>query len=200
MDVLSLQLLCEPSFTSVYTHALLLPIPKICGTSTPVKTSLDIWLLFPIAIIGFPSPTVNKKDEENIVAALAHRDRISVLDIIDEVGNSLKDWVVAMQEPLPALVNLFLTTFSEESPVVLPDAFLGGYAPHLQSLVLQGVAFPAFPKFLLHATQIVFLSLIDIPDSWYTFISPKVMATCLAALPGLESICIIFLSPPLSPL
>ena len=177
-----------------------LDLRVICGPRTPVKTSLDIWPTFPIAIIGFPSPTVNKKDEENIVAALAHRDRISVLDIFDKVGNSLKKWVVAMQEPLPALVNLFLATFYEESPVVLPDAFLGGYAPRLRSLVLQGVAFPAFPKFVLHATTIVFLSLINIPDSWYTFVSPKAMATCLAALPGLESLCIMFLSPPLSPL
>ena len=165
-----------------------------------MKTSLDIWPPFPIAIICLPIRDVDKEDEENIIAALAHRDRISFLEIYDSVGISLKKWVIAMQEPLPALVNLFLGTFYEGYPVVLPNAFLGGYAPRLRSFILQRVAFPAFPKFVLHATQIVFLSLIDIPDSWYTFVSPKAMATCLAALPDLESLCIMFRSPPSSPL
>ena len=173
-----------------------------CGPRTPVKTSLDIWPPFPIAVICSPFDTVDEKGEENIVAALEHRDRISDLDLFDEAGISLKRWVVAMQEPLPALTNLYLGTFHEEPPVgpVLPDGFLGGYAPRLRRFILQRVAFPAFPKFVLHATHIVVLSLFEILDSWYTSVSPEAMATCLAALPSLNSLIIAFQSPPSSPL
>ena len=107
-----------------------------------------------------------------------------------------------MQEPLPALTNLYLGTFLDELPVgaVLPDAFLGGNAPRLRKFILQGVAFPAFPKFVAHATHIVFLSLCEIPDSWYTSVSPETMETCLAALPDLRTLCVSFRSRPSSPL
>ena len=105
-----------------------------------------------------------------------------------------------MQEPLPALTNLYLGSFHEESPVVLPDEFLGGSAPRLRTFFLQRVAFPAFPKFVLRATHIVVLSLFYIPDFWYTSLSPEAMATCLAALPHLKTLIISFRSPPSSPL
>jgi len=102
--------------------------------------------------------------------------------------------VVAMQEPLPALTDIYLCTVHNES-LVLPDAFLGGHAPRLRRFTLQRVSFPAFPKFVLHATHIVVLSLSVIPDSWYTSVSPEAMATCLAALPDLETLTIAFRSP-----
>ena len=171
-----------------------------CGPRTPVKTSLDIWPPFPIAISSSPPHTVKEKGEKKIVAALEHRDQISDLDLFDAVGTSLKRWVIAMQGPLPALTDLYLGTFRGESLVVLPDAFLGRYPPRLRTFTLHGVAFPAFPKFVLHATHIVSLSLSDIPDSGYSSVSLEAMATCLATLPDLETIRIKFRSPPSSPL
>ena len=167
---------------------------------TSVKTSLDIWPSFPIAIVCVAFGTVDEKGEENIVAALEHRDRISDIHLLDNAGTSLERWLVSMQEPLPAVVDLYLGTFREESPVVLPDGFLGGSAPRLRSFRLQTVAFPAFPNFVLRATQIAFLALFDIPDSWYTSVSPDAMATCLVALPHLKTLIISFRSPPSNPL
>ena len=102
-----------------------------------------------------------------------------------------------MQEPLPALTDLYLGTFHL---VVLPDAFLGGCAPHLRTFILHGVAFPAFPRFVLRATHIVSLSLFDLPNSGYSSLSPEAMVNCLAALPDLETFEIEFRSPPPSPL
>ena len=78
-----------------------------CSPRTPVKTSLDIWPPFPIAITSAPYPTVVENGEENVFAALEHRDRISVVHLFDAAGTSLKRWVVAMQEPLPALTDLY---------------------------------------------------------------------------------------------
>ena len=166
---------------------------------TSVKTSLDIWPPFPIAVFCVTF-NVYQKGEENIIAALDHRDRISDLHIFDGSGISLKRWVVAMQEPLPALTDLYLGTFQEEFPVVLPDEFLGGSVPRLRTFFLQRVSFPAFPDFVLRATHIVSLSLYEILDSWYTSVPPEAMANCLAALPHLESLFISFRSPPSNPL
>jgi len=104
-----------------------------------------------------------------------------------------------MQEPLPALTNLYLGS-SYRAPLVLPDAFLGGYAPRLRSVSLHHVTFPAFPRFVLCATHIVTLYLFEIPPSGFTSISPEVMATCLAALPHLGSLSIVFQYAPISPL
>jgi len=72
--------------------------------------------------------------------------------------------------------------------------------PCLRTFTLHGVAFPAFPRFVLHATHIVSLSLFDIPISEYSSLSPEAMANCLAALPDLETFDIEFGSPPSSPL
>jgi len=171
----------------------------ICDPRTPVKTCLDIWPPFPIAITCFPFHTVDEKGEDNLLAALEHRDRISDIHIFDPDGSSVERLVVAMQEPLPALTNLYLGSFFGE-PLVLPDAFLGGYAPCLRSFTLHHVAFPAFPTFVLRTTHIVTLRLFEIPPSEFTTISPVVMATCLAALPHLGSLSIVFQYAPASPL
>jgi len=169
-----------------------------CYPGTPVKKSLDIWPPFPIAIICFPFHIVGRKGEDNIVAALEYRDRISDIHIVDP-GPGMERYLDAMQEPLPALTDLYFGTFFRES-LVLPDAFLGGYVPCLRSFTLQNISFPAFPRFVLHATHIVTLRLFEVQPSEYIFISSEVMATCLAALPHLGSLSIEFQYAPISPL
>ena len=76
---------------------------------------------------------------------------------------------------------------------VIPDPFLGGHAPQLQSFFLEGIAFPAFPKLIVSATQVTKLWLQRIPDAGY--IEPEAMASCLTALPKLEEFHIGFQSP-----
>jgi len=174
-----------------------------CSTVTPVETSLDIWPPLPIAIIYPPSRFISHKfkgeeREENIIAALEHRDRISDIRIFDPEGRSLERWLVAMQEPLPALTYLDLG-YSSRRSLILPNAFLGGYAPRLRSVSLSGIAFPTFPKFVLGATHIVTLRL-GMPSFQYPSISSEVMATCLAALLDLEILSIGSDLSPLSPI
>jgi hypothetical protein len=171
----------------------------ICGLTTPVKKSLDIWPPFPLAIICFPDHTLDEKGEDNLAAALEHRDRISNIHIVDPEGSSVQRLVVAMQEPLPALTTLHLGSFFQ-GPLVLPDMFLGGYAPRLRSLSLHHVTFSAFPIFVLRATHIVTLRHFEMPPSEYNSISPTVMAICLAALPYLMTLSIGFQYAPTSPI
>jgi hypothetical protein len=99
-----------------------------------------------------------------------------------------------MQKPFPALIYLTLETFPDSPPApALPDGFLGGSAPCLRFLELNRIPFPALPNLLLSATDLVSLTLQDIPHSGY--ISPEVIATHLAMLAKLESLSIQFESP-----
>ena len=131
-------------------------------------------------------------DVENIIDALECRDRVSNICIYDIRGPVLEELVTVLHEPLPVLTHFYLSSTDEEVSV-LPETFLGGSAPPLESFELWGIPFPSFPKFILHSTHIAYLYLDDIPNSGY--ISPKVMATCLTALPHLKYLSIGFRSP-----
>jgi hypothetical protein len=142
---------------------------------------------------------VGEERLENIMASLERRERISFISISHIIGvSALENSIAAMLEPFPVLTHcrLVLVNLSESTPV-LPETFLGGSAPNLKMFTLRGIPFPTFPKFVLSSTQIQYLSLSDIPDSGY--ISPDVMATCLAALPNLKHLSIGFRSPPSRP-
>jgi hypothetical protein len=76
---------------------------------------------------------------------------------------------------------------------VIPDSFLGGFAPRLEGLYLTGVPFPGLPKLLLSATHLVRLKLDDIPHSGY--FSPDKMVAALSTLTNLDSLSLTFTSP-----
>jgi hypothetical protein len=99
-----------------------------------------------------------------------------------------------MQEPFPALTRLKLVLHLNSYPApALSDGFLGGSAPHLRSLELYSIEFPALPKLLLSATDLVDLAFWNFPDSGY--ISPETLVTCLVVLANLKSLIIQFLIP-----
>jgi len=99
-----------------------------------------------------------------------------------------------MQEPFPALANLELETKDDTTPVI-PNSFLGGFAPDLGTLLLTGIPIPlpGFRKLLLSTTGLVLLSIAKIPHSGYY--SPEAMVTCLSALTRLEALHFQFESP-----
>ena len=169
-----------------------LDLRLLCTRMTPVSRLLDIWPPFPITVyLPYPCPVLD--EVENIIAALECHDRISDIVIYDIRGPDLEKLVTVLHEPLPVLTAIYLGS-SDQSVPVLPETFLGGSSPLLQAFILRGIPFPSFPKFILHCTHIISLHLFDIPNSGY--ISPKVMVTCLAALPNLTYLSIGFRSPP----
>jgi hypothetical protein len=173
-----------------------LDLHVICTPTTPTRALLDIWPLFPIMI--YSNSRVDKRSVENLTAAVEHHDRISEIYIDTINGPGLERLVGAMHEPLPALTEFYLRSTDKSAPV-LPETFLGGSAPHcLKWFNLWGIPFPSFPKFILSATHIVVLALIDIPRSGY--ISPDAMVTCLAMLPNLKCLYLVFRSPLSRPL
>jgi hypothetical protein len=175
-----------------------LELQIFCTTKTPARTSLDILPLFPIIV--FVSSLFLWEGEdglENIIAAVERHDRISQVFISGVDGPVVGRLAPKMREPYPLLTTFYLVSTDESAPP-LPDGFLGGSAPLLQWFILHSISFPAFPKFILSATQIFYINLYNIPHSGY--ISPQEMSTCLAALPNLECLTLGFQSPLSRPL
>jgi hypothetical protein len=125
-------------------------------------------------------------------AAIVNPNRVCEIDL-SLTSSQLQRLASAMQERFPALIHLCLAGSYNHLAQALPDGFLGGYAPRLQSLDLRSVPFPALPKLLLSTTHLVRLTLWNIPLSGY--ISPEAMVTGLAALAKLKSLTISFRSP-----
>jgi F-box-like len=163
----------------------------LCTVRTPVKEMLGIWPALPLTILaGYYPPT---RSTENITSALEHRDRTHKISIGSPSISLLESLLSMMQEPFPVLTSLNLLLYGRiASRTRIPDSFLGGSAPHLRYLSLENVSYPALPALLLSATNLVTLSLQNVPHSGY--ISPEAMVTCLLQMTKLESLKLKFQS------
>jgi hypothetical protein len=171
----------------IFSSSRRLNLELLCTNGTPVRKNLGYLPAFPI-VIELPVYT-KESDEDNIIAALEHPNRIRVVRL--HVSCSLLEkMATVMQQPFPVLTDLFLEwEILEDKPTpVLPDAFLGGCAPHLQTIRLNGIPFPAAPALLSSARDLVDVDLRNIPDTGY--IAPDEIVASLATLPRLE--CLIF--------
>ena len=166
----------------------------LCTNKNQVEKNLNIWPQLPIAIQAFSdtdTDTSPPPGETNIIAALKHHHRVSKVTI-DGVPNSLLEEFGAMKDPFPALTELRLQS-NEANPLVLPDSFLPGTAPCLQTLHLCGISFPALPKLFLSTSDLVELYFQHVPPSGY--ISPEALVTGLSVLTRLKTFSLINPSP-----
>ncbi|KAH9161769.1 hypothetical protein EDB89DRAFT_697834 [Lactarius sanguifluus] len=137
-------------------------------------------------------------DVQNIIAAFAEPDRVQHINLNITHSLSVLLAMIAVNEPFPALVHLFLSSAESFVPAVkLPDGFLGGSAPSLQLFRTSGIPFPALPRLLSSTNNLVYFQLDDIPPSGY--ISPQEMAAGLPTLTRLEFFSIEFSSYHSSP-
>src|SRR6266852_6123681 len=188
--------LCRRWRSVVFQSPRRLKLGLVCTTKTPARETLDIWPPLPLIIHGSLLGHLN--GTENIIAALEHNDHVCQINLEHVLAVMYSQYVMnsaAMQKPFPELTDLRLLGMFERngSEPILPDSFLGGTAPRLQSLRLDNVPFPGIPKLLLSTTHLVHLDLCGIPPSGY--IPPEVMATSLSAWTSLESLCLGFQHP-----
>jgi hypothetical protein len=159
---------------------------------------LEIWPPLPMVIVPYGLSKSSKPAADNIIAALERNDRIHRVQLWD-VSSSLLDKALAvMQGPFPLLTDLDIRCDEDQMAPVVPDSFLGGFAPRLRKLSLEHIPFPGLPKLLLSASDLVEISLWHIPHSGY--ISPSAMVDCLSTLNTLESLWLLFESPRSRPL
>ena len=179
-----------------------LNLQLVCKSKTDMKTTLDIWPALPISIQA--SFYTDCADEDDIIGVLKNRDRIAGINFEGLMRSNLEKCVALMQQSFPFLSSLHLESMPQSFPVlsslhlfstdreityVIPDASLGGSAPRLKSVLLNSIRFPALPKLLSSARDLVNLHLGDfsIAD-----ISLEAMVTCLSGLTKLRSLTICF--------
>ena len=167
-----------------------------CTFGRPARAALDIWPPLPISICGY---NFHKKGGEvdNIVAALEHRDRVCKINLWDVTGSELELYLPVMGEPFSALTSLQLRRINYEVAEMarFPDSFLGGFAPLLQTLTLNGIPLPfsGLQKLLLFANDLVELHLQNISHSVY--FSPDAIVAVISALTKLKQLELTFRSP-----
>ncbi|KAI0247868.1 hypothetical protein BJV78DRAFT_1156917 [Lactifluus subvellereus] len=177
----------------VFASSCRLGLYFLCKTTTPVREILNVWPPMQI-FVEDEQPTPLGGD--NIIAALEHPDRVQSISLRSLPSSLLERLATSpvMQESFPVLKNVWLGVIkNRQIPAVLPDTFLGGSAPRLHSFILSGIPFPALPKVLLSARDLVRLRLYRVPHTGY--ISPEAMVTCLSALANLEFFFLEFQSP-----
>ena len=152
---------------------------------------LDIWPALPLIIDARGGYSTRGVD--NLVAALKCSDRVCDITIYINKTLDMESLLPAMQQPFPELTKLYLCWLPEfDEKEVVPDSFLSGFAPHLETLLLRGIPFPGLPKLLLSATHLVELNIFT-PHSGY--FSPDAMVAALATLTSLKYLMLIFYSP-----
>jgi len=169
-----------------------LDLHLLCRASTPVRETLDVWPLLPIIV----RKSGRQRRGDNIVAALECNDRISQLGL-NFPRSQFEEVLAAMQEPFPALECIRITVKNAARPPGLSSGpFLGGSAPRLKEIKLDGVAFP-FPTIRQvlssAADNLVELCLSNIPNVGY--FSPDALASSLSTLLQLKQLNIDFHSP-----
>ena|SRR6266702_3728997 len=174
---------CRTWRNIIFGSSLRLNLELLCTHGTPVRKNLRYLPALPI-VIDFPG-YIKDCDEDNILAALEHPDRVHVLRL--NVSYSLlKKMATVTQKPFPALTLLWLESKQDRPMPVLPDAFLGGCAPRLQRICLDGIPFPAIPTLLSSARDLIQVDLRMIPNAGY--FSPGAMVASVAVLPRLISL------------
>ena len=176
----------------IFTSPNFLNLRIVCGPWTRVGLT-GIWPPLPIII----RDGVNDRflPEYDLNTAIVHYSRVREINLLNLISLQLQRLALAMREQFPALIHLTLhfADYDRRLALDLPNEFLGGSAPRLQSLELTSVSFPALPKLLLSATELVRLTLWNIPHSGY--VSPEAITTGLAVLANLESLTLEFMSP-----
>lgn len=159
----------------------------------PVRKSLDLWPVLPVSIWYPKSPRrFGPDDEENVLAALKHPDRICEINL-SMTRQLLSKSAGSMQASFPKLQRLQLRPQEPIRPLVIPIGFLGGSTPLLRDIHLVRTAFPTLAVLLLSAQALVSLQLDDIPIAGY--FSPEDLAISLGVMVRLETLKICFLPP-----
>ena len=166
----------------------------LCESRAAIGSILRSWPTLPL-VVWFIASTRSKNLPRNVVVALHRPDRLC--EISFDVKNSMIGSIVeAIQKPCQALESIRITIIDATGPSKLVrNGFLGGSAPHLREIKLDGIAFP-FPEIrqvLLSTNNLVELRLSKIPNDAY--FSPEDLVTGLSTLVQLERLTVGFHSP-----
>ena len=170
----------------------------LCGYGAPIWSILASWPTVPL-VAKFNAGRKSKRIPKNVMDALRHPDRLCEIDLSVTIS-MLPSVVEVTQKPCRALEVIRITVKFPTGPSILVrNSFLGGSAPHLREVKLDGIAFPfpAIRQVLLSTKNLVELHLFDIPNDAY--FSPNDLVTGLSSSVQLKRLTIDFHYLPSSP-
>ena len=180
---------CQRWRSVVFASPNFLDLKLVFGPRTRVELA-DIWPPLPIILRnGFSFVMPRGYDFD---AVIVHHNRVCEINLHHLSSSQLLRLTSAMQDQFPALIHLMLDFdgYYDHPAPAPPDGFS---APRLQSLTLRNIPFPALPKLLLSATDLVDLTLVGIPQTGY--FTPVALVTGLTVSANLKSLTIGFKSP-----
>ncbi|KAI9436877.1 hypothetical protein H4582DRAFT_364341 [Lactarius indigo] len=164
----------------MFSSSRYLRMDLFCTHRTPVKEKLGHLPALPIFISY--RRLFQGGDQDNLLAALENRDRVRVVELT-LTSSLFKELATVMQRPFPALTHLRFEFWRLViMPPVLPNTFLGGFAPCLQKIHMSRAPFPAAPTLLSSAHRLVKVDLRNIPPAGYT--PPEAMVASWVRCPS----------------
>ncbi|KAH9981819.1 hypothetical protein BJV74DRAFT_66783 [Russula compacta] len=182
---------CRRWRSLVLGSASYLGLGLVCTYGTPVADMLAHSPPLPLIIDYIDlNRNITAKDEEGIVVALQHRDRVRRIRLRMPVP-CLRKLIMTIDEEFPMLEHLNIEPqTSDDTGLILPKTF---QAPHLRHLVLVNLAFPIGSQLLMTAVGLLTLSLQRIPRSAH--FHPNDLLQRLSLMIQLEVLGIDFRSP-----
>ena len=172
----------------VHASASHLRLCLICTYGTPVAEMLAHSPPLPLIIDHVDKAReITAEDEEGIILALQHPDRVPRIRLLTPTPN-LQKIILAMDDEFPMLEYLSIVPLAKHVICLkLPKTF---QAPHLRHLILRNFAVPMRSALLTTAVGLVTLSLQWIHPSPY--FRPNDMLQRLSLMPQLEILTIGF--------
>ena len=178
----------------IFDSAFHLQVSLVCARGTPVADMLAHSPPVPLIIDHIDDEYfLSAEDEEGIILALQHRDRVRRIRIRKSVS-IVQKLVIALEGEFPILEHLLIEHQRFHRPVIdhitnlsFPETFR---APHLRHLVLENFATPIDSPSLTTMANLVTLALSKIPSSAY--FHPNEILQWLFLLPQLEEFSISF--------
>jgi hypothetical protein len=180
----------------VFESASHLRLSLVCARGTPVADMLAHSPPLPLVIDHLDQNhdiTAEDHDEEGIILALQHRDRVrrvrlrKSIPILQKIINAL-DGEFPILEYLYIRYRKFLRPMAEHNVSFnLPETFR---APHLRHLLLRNFDIPIESPLLTTMGNLITLSLSTIPPSAY--FHPNALLQRLSLMPQLETLGITF--------
>ena len=165
-----------------------------CENEAPIESILRSWPTLPL-VVRIDASRKSKHLPRNVVVALHRPDRLCEI-YLDVTSSMTRPIVEAIQKPFRALESIRITVRNATGPSILVrNAFLGGSAPHLREIELDGIAFPfsAIRQVLLSTNNLVELRLSKIPNDVY--FSTDGLVTALSTLVQIKRLTVGFHSP-----
>ena len=182
---------CQKWRRIIFNSPRCLDLHILCDNSTPIEI-LQLWPTLPLAI-SFKLTQESNAMPKVITAAFSDLDRIGQVELY--ATSSMTGLLAEMiQKPCQALESISVTVEDANGTFIPPHkAFLGGSAPRLKEIKLDGIfyPFPILRQALSSTNNLVELRISKIPNA----IPSGELVTSLSSLNRLKSLSVGFCFP-----